>query len=143
MVAIHKNNLIPVRYNVVPVPKPRQTQRDRWAQRPCVVRYREFKDQVREAGLTVPNSGCRMVFVLPMPKSWTKKKRDAMRGKPHQQKPDTDNMIKAVLDAVHVEDSQIYHVEGLKFWGDEGAIILQPVHVATHLDGNFVMWRAA
>jgi len=40
------------RYVVVPgapIPKPRQTRRDKWARRPCVLRYREWADQIRAA----------------------------------------------------------------------------------------------
>lgn len=130
-----------VRHNITPVPKPRQTQRDRWAKRPCVLRYREFKDQVKDMGINVPETGCRMIFVLPMPRSWSNKKKAAMLGQPHKQKPDTDNMIKAVLDAVYTEDSQIYHVDGLKFWGSSGAIIIEEIPQALCLDGDHIVWK--
>ena len=30
----------------VPVPAPRQTQRDRWRVRPAVARYREYRDRI-------------------------------------------------------------------------------------------------
>lgn len=129
------------RYAITPVPKPRQTQRDRWAKRPAVVRYRAFKDQVRELGIDVPETGSRMIFVMPMPQSWSNKKKAQMLGQPHKQKPDTDNMIKAVLDSVHKEDSQIYHVDGLKFWGNEGAIIIQEIQQALCLDGDHIVWK--
>ena len=33
-------------------------------------------------------------FILPMPKSWSKKKKQLMHGKPHIIKPDLDNIIK-------------------------------------------------
>ncbi len=129
------------RFDITPVPKPRQTQSDRWKQRPCVVRYREFKDQIKAVGLDVPETGCRLIFVLAMPKSWSKKKRAQMDGQPHKQRPDTDNMIKAVLDAVHTEDSQIHHVEGLKFWGQASAIIVQKTSQAIRLEGEQVIWQ--
>ena len=129
------------RYAITPVPKPRQTQSDRWKKRPCVVRYREYKDQINELGIDVPGTGSRMIFVMPMPKSWSNKKKAQMLGQPHKQKPDTDNMIKAVLDSVHKEDSQIYHVDGLKFWGNEGAIIIQEIQQALCLDGDHIVWK--
>jgi len=62
-----------------------------------------------------------------MPKSWSKKKRAEMAGKPHQAKPDKDNLEKALLDAVFEEDSQIWDNRVSKFWGDEGAIIIRPL----------------
>jgi len=36
-----------------PVGKPRMTRKDKWAQRPCVLRYREWADRARAAaGIT-------------------------------------------------------------------------------------------
>lgn len=127
-------------YQITPIPKPRQTQSDRWKQRPCVMRYRAFKDQIKASGLAVPECGCRMIFVLPMPSSWSKKKKDRMRGMPHKQRPDTDNLVKAVLDAVLTEDSHIYHVDGLKFWGDSGQIIIEETLKAIRLDESGIIW---
>lgn len=110
-------------YHITPVPKPRMTQRDKWEKRPAVVRYRAFCDKVRSQGIEVPECGAEITFVLPMPKSWSKKKRAAMDGKPHQQKPDLDNCCKALFDAVHSEDCGIYQLDGLaKYWGVEGLI---------------------
>ncbi|WP_211252307.1 RusA family crossover junction endodeoxyribonuclease [Marinobacterium jannaschii] len=129
------------RYEITPVPKPRQTQADRWKKRPAVVRYRDFKDQVRELGISIPDSGCRMIFVLPMPKSWSKKKQAEMKGQPHKQRPDTDNMVKAILDSIFEEDSQIHHVEGLKFWGETGAIIIEKTQEAVRLVGDRIVWK--
>lgn len=46
-----------------------------------------------------------------------------MRGTPHEQKPDKDNLLKALLDALYGDDSHVWHDDGhLKFWGDEGSI---------------------
>jgi len=116
-----------VKYDIVPVSKPRQTQRDKWKKRDCVLRYRAFKDEVRLHRVQVPESQAHIIFVLPMPKSWSKKKRAEMAGKPHQAKPDKDNLEKALLDAVFEEDSQIWDNRVSKFWGDEGAIIIRPL----------------
>jgi hypothetical protein len=33
--------------NLKPVPKPRQTRSDKWKQRPCVMAYRTFADELR------------------------------------------------------------------------------------------------
>lgn len=113
-----------MRHDICPAPKPRMTQRDRWAQRPAVLRYRAFCDEVRAAGVEIPESGAHLVFVLPMPKSWSKKKRAAMNGKPHQQKPDVDNLLKAVLDAVHSDDAHIWSISAAKLWGEVGSITI-------------------
>ena len=59
---------------------------------------------------------------MPMPQSWSNKKRDEMRHKPHQQKPDIDNLIKAVLDALLEDDCAVWMVEACKVWSDKGGI---------------------
>ena len=35
--------------DITPVAKPRQTRSDVWKKRPCVVKYRQFADDLREA----------------------------------------------------------------------------------------------
>lgn len=110
-------------YSITPVPKPRMTQRDKWAKRPAVMRYRDFADGVRLLNIRVPESGASIVFGLPMPKSWSKKKRLAMDGQPHQQKPDIDNLLKALLDSIYAEDCGVYHIGGMgKYWSKDGYI---------------------
>lgn len=112
-------------YQITPVPKPRMTRRDRWAKRPCVMRYWAFADQCKALGVKLSADGDSVTFVLPMPKSWPKKKQEAMKGKPHQQKPDISNLLKALEDATNVDDSHIWHYSGLKkIWGDAGQIII-------------------
>ena len=46
-----------------------------------------------------------------------------MDGKPHQQKPDWDNLSKAWQDALCDDDSYVYDAHCRKFWGRTGAII--------------------
>ena len=41
---------------------------------------------------------------------------------PHKQKPDVDNMAKAVMDALLKDDSGVYHISVTKFWAYEGSI---------------------
>lgn len=109
---------------ITPVPKPRMTQKDRWAKRPAVLRYRAFCDEVRLRGVSIPESGAHVTFVLPMPRSWSKEKRAEMEGRPHQQKPDVDNCTKALLDALFEEDSGIWDLRTTKLWGSEGKIVV-------------------
>jgi Holliday junction resolvase RusA-like endonuclease len=128
------------RYQIVPVPKPRMTQRDKWQMRPAVLRYRAFCDQVRALGVELRPTGDRVIFILPMPPSWPKKKRAQMLGKPHQGKPDCDNIFKSLGDAIFADDSHLYHFEPLKFWGEAGEIIIERGREALLWDGDRVIW---
>ena len=111
-------------YQITPVAKCRQTQRDKWMSppRPAVARYRAFKDKIREMGVILPESGAHVIFRLPMPKSWSKKKCREMMGKPHKQKKDVDNLLKALLDAIFIDDAHIWDIRITKKWADTGFI---------------------
>lgn len=103
-------------YAVTPVPKPRMTQRDKWKKRPIVEKYYAFKDACRVAGITIPESGSHITFFIEMPRSWSQKKRIEMQGQAHKAKPDADNLLKAVQDAVMQEDSSIWDIRITKRW---------------------------
>ena len=112
-------------YKITPTTKPRMTQRDKWLRppRPCVQRYWAFCDEVRGCGVCLPESGASITFLVPMPKSWSKKKRAEYEGKKHQQTPDLSNLLKALEDAVHTNDAHIWQYSGLrKIWAKEGGI---------------------
>lgn len=108
-----------------PIGKPRMTQRDRWKQRPCVMRYRAFCDKLRaeftQAHISLPDA-FEIQFTIEMPASWSQKKRNKMCGRPHQSRPDLDNMLKAVCDAASKEDSTVHAVAATKVWGKCGMI---------------------
>jgi Holliday junction resolvase RusA-like endonuclease len=116
--------------NVIPIPKPRMTQRDRWSKRPCVLRYYKYCDDLREEAFINKyniTSTLSMTFVLPMPKSWSKKKKREMEHQPHTQRPDLDNLIKAFQDALAKEDSYVHTYKNVKkVWGYEGKIYVIP-----------------
>lgn len=94
-----------------PPAKPRMTRRDKWAKRPCVLRHREWCDRVREAvGDSLPDAS-RVQYldwtaVFEPPKSWSKRRRREAIGKLHRQRPDRDNIDKAVLDALYPDGDQ-------------------------------------
>ena len=113
---------------VTPVAKPRMTQRDKWQQRPCVVKYRAYCDEVR---LKVRNVtpvlkysavAVSVSYHMPMPRSWSKKKKERMDGTPHLNRPDLDNLVKAWCDALYPEDSVIWSIHATKFWAISGSI---------------------
>lgn len=108
-----------------PIGKVRMTQSDKWKKRPCVMRYRAFADELRYKcnlqGIEI-DTCLNAIFTLPMPKSWSKKKKEMMNGKPHQQKPDIDNICKALLDPLLKDDSGVHQLIVSKIWGYEGSI---------------------
>jgi Holliday junction resolvase RusA-like endonuclease len=105
---------------VTAVPKPRMTKRDSWAKRPCVIKYwafkaallREFDGQPYPADPHIVSAN----FYLPIPKSWSKRKRRFMDEKMHRQKPDVDNYVKAVFDCLFADDSRIAGGCFYKYW---------------------------
>jgi Holliday junction resolvase RusA-like endonuclease len=108
---------------ITPVAKPRMTQRDKWMKRPAVVKYFAFKDECREKGVSLKDESY-VCFIIPFPKSMKKAERQELLYRPHQQKPDLDNLLKALMDAVLDEDSHISHVQVKKIWGERGEIII-------------------
>lgn len=115
----------------VPVGKPRQTQQDKWKKRPTVMRYRAWADKARLAAIgRVPALASELCIVayLPIPKSYSKKKQAALRGQPHTQKPDFDNLLKSAADALFQEDKTIWRGSVVKYWDDgQGARLVVTV----------------
>jgi Holliday junction resolvase RusA-like endonuclease len=116
---------------VIPVGKPRMTKRDKWKHRPVVDHYYAFKDQLRlQANIMglrdLPGEIGAITFILPMADSWSESKKVRYDKKPHQQKPDLDNMNKALFDSLNVEDKNIWYVgKNMKVWGRVGKIIIE------------------
>ena len=109
-------------YPIKPVAKPRMTRADKWKRRPAVLRYRAFCDEcrVRMPGVSLDNA--RVVFHVAMPQSWSKKKRVEMNTRPHRSRPDLDNFMKALGDALYSEDSEIADICLSKRWAYSGGI---------------------
>lgn len=112
---------------VSPIAKPRQTRSDKWKQRPVVLAYRAFADRLRaeakRTNLTLPADGMDVFFYLPMPASWSARKRREMGHAPHQQTPDIDNLLKAVFDALCKQDCHIWRLGRVeKRWAETGVI---------------------
>lgn len=112
-------------YFIVPVAKPRMTRADKWRKRPATSKYWKFVDQCKAERVELPCFGAHVTFILPMPASWSRKKKATHNGKPHMSKPDLDNCLKALGDAVYKDDSGIYDIHVTKLWGREGKIIIE------------------
>lgn len=100
------------------------TRSDKWKKRPVVLKYWEWKSSLQNYGINFDSGQVDVIFFVPMPKSWTIKKKKKMNGKPHQSRPDIDNFLKALFDAVCDEDSHIHTVCAKKVWSDKGMIQL-------------------
>ena len=104
-------------FNTRPVPKPRMTRRDKWAKRDCVLNYYSFKDEIKlQARDYVLPDSFRVVFGMPFPQSYSFKKRETLLGQPHQVKPDLDNCLKAIMDVLSDNDSNVWKIEASKIW---------------------------
>lgn len=92
------------------------TRRDKWLKRPCVMKYWAFKEKCQWLKVKLPQP-CRVIFHMPMPGSWKVEKRMLMHDTPHASKPDLDNLIKGLWDAVFKDDSHLSSVTAEKRWG--------------------------
>jgi Holliday junction resolvase RusA-like endonuclease len=109
-------------YPITPCPKPRMTQRDKWLKCDATRRYWAFCEQVKLYRVELTYSGADVTFRLPMPNSWSKKRKDINHGTAHQQRPDLDNLIKALCDAIYQNDACVWEITARKIWADEGSI---------------------
>ena len=113
-----------------PVSAPRQVRSHAWKPTKPVLKYRAFKDKLRlltkSNPIVIPSdvAHVHLEFTIVMPKSWSKKKQRAMEGLYHRSKPDIDNLVKAVLDAVCAEDKHVASIRASKRWGYSGQLLL-------------------
>jgi hypothetical protein len=106
------------------------TRSDQWKERDCVMDYRAFCDEARLAATGQPFTylnhkqflGYFAFAHIAMPESWSAKKKKEMAGRLHQQKPDKDNIEKALTDALFAQDSTLA-IGGVmaKYWLEEDA----------------------
>lgn len=116
-----------IEFMLKPCPKPRMTRADKWKKRPIVLKYFAFCNELRVLSKKLdyrPGDKVSLIFYIPMPKSWSKKKMREMLGKPHKQRPDIDNLCKAFLDALLEEDSFVYSLTAEKYWSTKGSIVV-------------------
>ncbi len=125
-------------FDIVPISAPRMTQSDRWRtnpehpdinkrQRPVVTKYFAYKNlltlQAKQLGYEV-KPVLDILFIMPMPNSWSGKKKERMNGLPCKVKPDTDNLLKAIKDTFCKNDSHIWKETAEKRWGFKGSVII-------------------
>jgi len=122
-----------MRYNfhIDPCPAPRMVNSDRWKQRPIVSKYFGFRNELRclaniQGLRELPGKIDMIVFCITMPSSWSKKKKELMKGTPHMVRPDLDNLLKGLIDGICPEDNYIHSIGQLsKIWAMAGSIELR------------------
>lgn len=68
--------------------------------------------------------GAQISFFVAMPASWSRKKREELKGQPHTTTPDLDNLLKSFADTLFLDDCEIWRVAAQKLWSDKGCIVL-------------------
>lgn len=123
-------------YPILAVPAPRQVRSDAWRPTDRVQRYHAFRDEVRIRHVQIPQPFHHVIFVLPIPPSWSQKRKLMMEGMPHQQTPDRDNLEKALLDSVFGQDCAVWDGRTTKVWGAQAMIIVagQSLRVSPPMD---------
>ncbi len=136
---------------VTPRPAPRQSQRDKWKPSKAVLEYRAFRDEIGYKLKELPADFFHAVFLLPMPRSWSEKKKSENAGWPHLPKPDKDNLEKGLIDAVYRnrDDSHVWNTASTKLWAYHGAILIStdfipifelPVDLAELVRGSWAVY---
>ncbi len=112
--------------DITPRAAPRQSRRDKWAPSKAVRIYRAFRDEVGYKIKELPEDFFHVVFLLPMPASWSEKRKSETAGWPHHGTPDKDNLEKALLDAVYrgSSDAHVWNTASTKLWAYHGAILI-------------------
>lgn len=87
-----------------------------------IEKYNKYKADIyllaKAQKFTFPAIGASIKFYIPIPKSWTKSKRNNMHLQYHMNRSDLDNLCKALFDSLMSEDKHIAHFEAAKFWVD-------------------------
>jgi len=110
-------------YLINPMSAPRMNKSDAWKKRPVVLKYRAYKDKLKELNAECP-VGCHIIFNIPMSKSWSDKKKHLLDGEPHIQRPDIDNLLKGYFDSLFEEDCYIWKISAEKRWAFIGSIVI-------------------
>lgn len=114
-----------------PIGAPRMTRRDRWKGRPVVRRYLAWRDLCRLVAGQIPEAPrvleLNWIAYFEPSKSLSKEKRAKLMGTIHRNKPDRDNIDKAILDSLYEEDSAIGSGTITKRWGEPERVEIEIV----------------
>lgn len=134
-----------VKFNIIPVPasRPRVT---RWSTY-YGKKYTNFKEEMLSLTSDIvftPLEGnifAQLQFNVPIPKSWTKKKKEAKNGAYCDNHADIDNYCKAILDSLngvyYEDDKQIVMLQATMLWATEASINCSFTTLDSHSNARF------
>ena len=134
-----------VKFNIIPVPasRPRVT---RWSTY-YGKKYTNFKEEMLSLTSDIvftPLEGnifAQLQFNVPIPKSWTKKKKEAKNGAYCDNHADIDNYCKAILDSLngvyYEDDKQIVMLQATMLWATEASIDCSFTTLDSHSNARF------
>lgn len=118
----------------MPSPRPRFRKAGKFVQTYMPTIYTEHKEYIQRQMpklLIEKPIKLEIFFYIPMAKSWTKKKKTSLLDKPHNIKPDVDNLLKTVMDAANdhiwIDDGQVYEIVTKKTFSSEAKIMINVI----------------
>lgn len=125
-------------FDIIPMGAPRMTQSDKWKtnpnhtdpnkrQREIITKYFKFKDTLRWQSKSMGyefSNHLDVVFIVPIPDSFSEKKKQRLNGTPVKTKPDIDNYVKAFMDSLKLEDGDVWYIKAIKVYGFKGSILV-------------------
>lgn len=82
--------------------------------------YNNYKEELRQEALRIgfemPTGNVWIKFYMPMPQSWSAKKKRQMNFEPKLSMPDLSNLIKAMEDSLLKQDNIIWDYRVSKYW---------------------------
>lgn len=110
-----KARTLVVQLDPMPSPRPRLGRGGAYMSNKYTEWKRDFKLLFGQHEVT---AGLAITFYISIPQSYSKKQRAAMHLQKHKKKPDIDNLIKSVLDAITDRDQEISDIFAQKRWID-------------------------
>lgn len=123
-------------YDVVPMGAVRMTGRGKWV-KDNAQRYLAYKEEIcwqtrqqmkNKDPITGPIA-VNVQFRMPIPKSWSKKKKSEAEGQYHTKRPDTDNLIKGLFDSLNnlvwKDDNQVCKILAKKIYSSKPGIEIE------------------
>lgn len=86
---------------------------------------RALKAEAIKQGFIIPEENVWFRFFIPMPKSWSNKKKNQKRFEQHKSRPDIDNISKGIFDSLLIQDMALSDYRASKFWADNGFIEIE------------------